>query len=147
MQLGRRAEAIQDCDRAIDLAQGQGREVFQLPRAAALAQRGEHARATAEIEALINKAPFSGRTLYKAACVYAVSTTAVSRDTQLIAIEQDTKGQKYAARAIELLMKAQAAGYFNEVAIVEHMKQDHDLDPLRSRADFQKLLAKLEHNR
>ena len=37
------------------------------------------------------------------------------------------------------LRKAVAAGYKN----VDHMKKDTDLDPLRSREDFKKLLAEL----
>jgi hypothetical protein len=41
---------------------------------------------------------------------------------------------------MELLQKAVKAGY-KEVA---HMKKDTDLDPLRARADFKKLLAELE---
>jgi hypothetical protein len=61
-------------------------------------------------------------------------------------MQQDSKRQNYAARAVELLLKAQAVGYFDDAAIIEHMKRDHDLDSLRARADFRKLLANLEHN-
>jgi hypothetical protein len=38
------------------------------------------------------------------------------------------------------LQQATRAGFHN----VEHMKKDKDLDPLRSRDDFKKLLADLE---
>ena len=41
---------------------------------------------------------------------------------------------------MELLKQAVAKGYKN----VAHMKQDRDLDPLRDRQDFKKLLAELE---
>ena len=47
---------------------------------------------------------------------------------------------EYAERAVGLLRKAVQAGYKNHA----HMKADPDLDPLRKRADFQKLLADLE---
>ena len=45
-----------------------------------------------------------------------------------------------ADRAIAWLRKAIAAGYTN----VDHMKTDRDLDALRDRADFKKLLADLQ---
>ena len=48
--------------------------------------------------------------------------------------------QELADRAMELLKGAVAAGW-NDVA---QTKQDTDLDPLRTRADFKKLLAELE---
>jgi tetratricopeptide (TPR) repeat protein/tRNA A-37 threonylcarbamoyl transferase component Bud32 len=48
--------------------------------------------------------------------------------------------EKYAARAVELLRQAVARGYKDAA----HMKKDTDLDALRPRDDFQKLLADLE---
>jgi hypothetical protein len=42
--------------------------------------------------------------------------------------------------ALALLQQAVAKGYKNAA----HMKQDKDLDALREREDFQKLLAELE---
>ncbi len=42
--------------------------------------------------------------------------------------------------AIDWLKQAVAAGYKD----VEHMKKDTDLDPLREREDFKKLIAELE---
>ena len=50
------------------------------------------------------------------------------------------KKTEYADRAMELLAKAVGAG-FKDAA---HMKTDTDLDPLRNREDFKKLLAELE---
>ena len=45
----------------------------------------------------------------------------------------------YADRAMELLSRAVRAGYNNAA----HMEKDTDLDSLRQREDFQKLLAGL----
>ena len=44
---------------------------------------------------------------------------------------------EFADRATELLLKGVKAGY-NDAA---HMAKDTDLDPLRGREDFKKLLA------
>ncbi len=54
--------------------------------------------------------------------------------------QETDKKQEYANRAMELLRKAADAGWKDAA----HMQKDPDLDPLRKRADFQKLLADLE---
>ena len=48
--------------------------------------------------------------------------------------------KEYADKAMALLQHAVAKGYKN----AGHMKQDKDLDVLRDRDDFKKLLAELE---
>jgi cytochrome c5 len=70
---------------------------------------------------------------YDFACVYAVASGnpgAPGAD----------KKQEYADRAIELLQKAVKAGYKDAA----HMAKDTDLDALREREDFKKLMAELE---
>jgi hypothetical protein len=54
---------------------------------------------------------------------------------------------RYAVRAVKLLRQAQKAGYFKAKANVEHMGKDKDLDPLRQREDFRKLVADLQKQR
>jgi hypothetical protein len=69
---------------------------------------------------------------YDTACVYALSAAAAKHDAKL--------SNEYAARALELLREAVAQGYKD----VAHIKKDKDLDPLRDRDDFKKLMAQLE---
>jgi hypothetical protein len=64
----------------------------------------------------------------------------VSQDKTDLAREEQAERQKYADLAMTAIGQAVAAGYKN----VEHMKQDKDLDPLRSRPDFQELQHELE---
>ena len=66
---------------------------------------------------------------YDFACVYAVASAKIA-----------DKKQEYADRAMELLRQAVKAGYKDAA----HMAKDPDLDPLRDREDFQKLLAELQ---
>jgi hypothetical protein len=74
---------------------------------------------------------------YNLACGYAnLAQIATMPDSGLTAAE----GQSAAERAMQWLQRAVAAGYRN-VAI---MRSDHDLDPLRSRRDFQLLMMDLE---
>lgn len=48
--------------------------------------------------------------------------------------------QFYGDAAMKLLRNAVSTGYRDEA----HMKKDTDLDPLRGRQDFQKLIAELQ---
>jgi hypothetical protein len=57
----------------------------------------------------------------------------------LLAVKADER-KKLAIRGVALLRQAIDKG-FKDVA---HMKKDTDLDPLRDREDFKKLLTELE---
>jgi hypothetical protein len=78
------------------------------------------------------------KSLYRAACLRAV-TCAVIRagDTPSAGGKQ---AEAEADRAMAWLKQAVAAGYKNTA----HLKQDRDLDALRDRTDFAKLLTRLE---
>jgi serine/threonine protein kinase len=92
-------------------------------------------RQTATLWEKLNRA--DADSLYEAACMRAV-TAAVLR-----AADASSAGAKQAdaetEQAIAFLKKAVAAGYKDAA----HMEKDTDLDALRGRADFKKLLAEL----
>src|SRR5262249_35471056 len=136
----RYAEAVMDGDRAIALDQGPGRPRLRLQKAVTLARAGDHAQAAAETDALTGDAQTPGATLYHAARVYGIAMTAVKEDAQL--------QERYAAKALALLRRLQAAGAFNDGRVVELLRQDPDFEALRQRPEFQKLLAELKrmHN-
>jgi serine/threonine protein kinase/tetratricopeptide (TPR) repeat protein len=105
-----------------------------------LARLGGHARAAQAADALVGGGSFPSETLYNSACVYALSSAAVSKDDKVAEPERRWKAEHYSARAVGLLRDAAAKGYKD----VAHMKQDTDLEPLRDREDFKKLLHELE---
>jgi WD40 repeat protein len=132
-RLGQHADALKDWDRALAVNPVPADEpIFRCNRAYSLARTGEHAKAVAEANALAAAKNVTGNTLHDLACVCALAAAAVRDDAKL----QD----QYAARAVELLRQAVAKG-FKEAA---HMKKDKDLDALRDREDFKRLLAELE---
>jgi tetratricopeptide (TPR) repeat protein len=69
--------------------------------------------------------------VYDAACAFALCVPLA---------DKDEARDRLAARAVGLLKQAVARGYKD----VAHLKKDPDLDPLRRRDDFQKLLAEIE---
>jgi tetratricopeptide (TPR) repeat protein len=77
---------------------------------------------------------------YNAACFLSQCIPIVAQRTKLDEKQRQEAAQFYGDTAMKLLRDAASKGYKD----VAHMKIDTDLDPLRPREDFQKLVAELE---
>jgi eukaryotic-like serine/threonine-protein kinase len=122
------AEAIKDWDKAIELSPMAEQPRLRAARATTRLQSGHVAEAEAEVAELTKNACGDAGQWYDFACFYAVASD-----------KSADEKQKYADRAMDLLQKAVKAG-FNDAA---HMAKDTDLDPIRGRADFKKLIDEL----
>jgi tetratricopeptide (TPR) repeat protein len=142
-RLGQHAEALQDWDRTLTLADEQTRASLRLSRANSLARLGDHTRAVAEAAALTQDKPAAALG-YNLACLWSLCSAAVGRDEKLPGAERTRLAGEYAARALVLLTRAREAGLFKNPSWVAQLKKDPDLDALRQRDDFKKLLAELE---
>jgi serine/threonine protein kinase/tetratricopeptide (TPR) repeat protein len=114
-QLGRHREALRDWDRAIALGPGLMLDWSRLQRALTRARLGEYAAATAEADDVLQgqKDPRQAvRYLRDAARVFAVAAAACPEPHQA----------EYAGRAVELLGRAHAAGYFHDPARREELR-------------------------
>jgi hypothetical protein len=105
---------------------------IRLQRAFALIRSGDYSRATAEADALAAEKGATADTVYDTACVCALCAAAARGDKQRV--------ERYAFQAVELLRRAVGKGYQNAA----HMKKDPDLDSVRSREDFKRLISGLE---
>jgi hypothetical protein len=124
------AEAAKDWGRVLELSARTEQPRFRALRAIAWANAGQVAEAVAEVTELTKLPLFwNAGQWYDFACVYSIAGGKVA----------DRK-QSYADKAVELLQKAVKAGYRDAA----HMKKDTDLDSLRDRSDFKKLIADLE---
>ena len=112
----------------------------RINRAAVLSEQGDHRRATEEVEALLRQPNLTSLNVYNAACVFSRASAAADHDTKLSPTDHNRVKARYAERAMELLRQAVAKGWRHPRVI----KEDPDLEPLRARKDFQKLLADLE---
>jgi serine/threonine protein kinase/tetratricopeptide (TPR) repeat protein len=128
-RLMKRTEALQDWDRAIELSPPAEQLGFRASRANSRLRAGMVAEAVAEVAELTKSTNWNADQWYSFACIYAVASGKIA-----------DKKREYADRAMELLTLARAAGYKDAA----HMKKDTDLDPLREREDFKKLIAELE---
>jgi hypothetical protein len=97
-------------------------------RATSRVRAGQVAEAVAEVAELTQNPSFLAPRRYAFACFYALASG-----------QSTGKKQEYADRAMVLLHQAVKAGYTDAA----HLKEDTDLDPLRGRDDFKKLLQEL----
>jgi tetratricopeptide (TPR) repeat protein len=100
--------------------------------------------ADAVATALEYKAHCDGRPseLYNVACDISLCIPRVGKGNTDLTPDEQAERQKYSDLAMETLRQAVAAGWKDAA----HMNKDADLNPLRSREDFRKLLHTLEKN-
>ena len=105
---------------------------FAVLSAGAYAKAGRHADAARRLDDLAKSDKLSADDRYNVACGYALCSAGAK-------VERE-QAVKYQVLAMESLGKAVKAG-FRDAA---NMRVDTDLDTLRERDDFKKLLADLE---
>ena len=126
---GKHFEAVNDWDKVINLSPTSEQPEQRASRASSRVRAGLVVEAVAEVAELTKSLNWNASQWYDFACIYSLATSKFA-----------DKKQEYAGRAIELLTKAVKAGYKDAA----HMATDTDLDPLRNRDDFKKLLVDLQ---
>jgi eukaryotic-like serine/threonine-protein kinase len=146
-QLERHEDAAKDWRRAIEVSEGQPHVSMRVYRPLVLVFLGEHARATAEVEALVSEGRAQGPDLNLFAEVYSLGSAAAAKDTLVPPAEREKLADQYGGRAVELLRMARAAGHFRDPARRADLKEHKNFDAIRARADFEELLVELEKTR
>src|SRR5262249_12249687 len=103
------------------------------------AGQADHARLATAAEELARFGFDPATDTSNAACYLCRCVTLAGQDAQLAEARRKELARGYADRALELLRQAVAHGYKDAA----HMKKDSDLEPLRGREEFKKLLAEL----
>jgi serine/threonine-protein kinase len=101
---------------------------------------GDSSSAVEQTETVLRERPRSEIVWYNAACVYSLAVRLVRKNEKLPAARRMELAQQYGARAVVLLQEAVARGW----ALVAPLRTEPDLEPVRDRDDFQKLLQELE---
>src|SRR5262245_52665089 len=121
-------EAVKDWDQAIELSPVAEQARLRARRASSQVKAGRVAEAVAEAAELTKSSNWDGGQWYDFACIYAIASG-----------KSAEKKSEYADQAMGLLQRAVKAGYKD----TSQVARDQDLDPLRTRDDFKKLLAEL----
>jgi hypothetical protein len=132
-------ESIRDYKQAYGTAQEIG---IETSTGIMLADRGEYGQAELTVLELIRTDTGNGGCFYWAARVNAHLFRKVQSDPSITAAKKQEQGERYAKHAVEWLHKARALKYFSAPSTRYLLADDRDLDPLRTRADFQALLVK-----
>jgi serine/threonine-protein kinase len=125
-KLQRHSQAVNDWERAVSLTDPDDRNDIHLSRADSLVHTGQSAEAVKIVNQVLAATSADEGALYDSACIMALAS----------AEGPTVLRNQYARRSVELLRQAVAKGYKD----FAHMKKDPDLDPLRNRADFKKLI-------
>jgi eukaryotic-like serine/threonine-protein kinase len=107
-----------------------------------LIELGEHNAAAVAASQLLKGAVDPALDAYDAACFLALCVSLAEKDKQLSDSKRKELAQSYGDKAMAALRQAIRNGYKDAA----HMKKDTDLDALRGRDDFKKLLGDLEAN-
>jgi tetratricopeptide (TPR) repeat protein len=136
-------DSLSDWDRVVELSEGGDRAFNRTVRATVLAQAGEHASAAAEARELVANPEGSGDVVFNAATALAQACKAAAGDQRLDSPDRSRVAEGYAREAIAALRKLKEAGYFAAPEHVGNLRGDPDLEPLRRREDFQRLLREV----
>jgi serine/threonine protein kinase/tetratricopeptide (TPR) repeat protein len=139
---GHYVEALAAWDHAIRLEPGPNRNVFLARRAACQACLGDHAGAAEAAQRATAGKPEYTFIWYDAACALSLSCSAALQDARLSIGRRRELAEQYARLALDRLGFAAADHMFTDFQIhLRRLETNRDLDPLRSRPDFQKLVA------
>jgi len=142
-RLGRHEDAADDWRRAIEISEDDPHISMRLYRPLVLVFLKEHAQATAGIETLLAEGHDHGPNLTLFAEVYSLGSAAVATDERVPADQREKLADQYGRRAVELLRRARAADHFREPSRLADLNEQKNLDAIRSRPDFQALIAEL----
>src|SRR5262249_6949451 len=113
-RLGRDEEAAKDWKQALELSTGQSDITMRLWRPSCLAHLGEHVQAATEMETLLTEGKAQPVNVFEFGCYYVCCSAAAARDARLPTAEREKLADQYIRRGVELLRRAQAAGYFRD---------------------------------
>jgi serine/threonine protein kinase/tetratricopeptide (TPR) repeat protein len=162
IQLGRFTESLLAWDQALNFVVDAQNSQFRILspfiiKAAEVEQshmpwsRGpsaDHAKAIRMAESIVDREGVNPAAVYNAACAFSLAS--------LDASAPDAERSRRADRAMTYLQRIAAQGYFkprgkgllgflSSKDTLNELRTDHDLDAIRSRPDFRKLLTDLEH--
>ncbi len=119
--------AVKDWDRVVALDSVPDRWVYRLYLAIDLARADDHERAVAEAEAVQKNPKVSDEGVFALVRAYALSIAPVRKDTQRTPAEQSRLAEDYAVRAMALLQKLHAQGFFRDADNLRELEFDLEL--------------------
>ncbi len=114
-----------------------------LGKASCLVQAGSHRDAVSTAEALVARPGVPPDAYYNAACVLALASVAIGKDTTMAQSDRTMRSEQLAVRAMDLLIRAEMAGFFKDSGNRKALQEDPDLAGIRTRSDYKQLLSRI----
>jgi tetratricopeptide (TPR) repeat protein len=138
--LGRYREAADDWAKVVALASEPVPAFYRITFAMQLLKNGELDRAVAQARLAEQAVAISGEDLYNVSCFFCRVAALVHSDESTKPDDRARRRESFLADSIAALRKAAQAGFFRDPAVRELALKDPDLDALRTRQDFQRLI-------
>jgi serine/threonine protein kinase/tetratricopeptide (TPR) repeat protein len=139
--------SLKELDLALETDRGQSRYGILAVRSCCLTHVGQYKKAAADAIEALARDDVPADTLYNFACGLALAMVASEKDDKLPPAERTKLQETWALKAMEALERCNKAGYFRNQNFYENLQQDPDLNPLRKREDFKRLLKEASGGR
>jgi len=138
--LGKHRESADDWTRVVELSTEPVPAGYRVRLAMELVQSGELVRALAQAQ-LVNATPdIASDDCYNLGCLYALEAAAVRKDPNVSPADRARLVGSHIADAMRWLKSAAVAGFFRDSAMRDHALKDTDLEILRDRPEFRRLI-------
>lgn len=135
-------KTIDDLERMSALADPPNSMSLRFIICIARAKAGQYERAAADAEPLIGQVMASDD-FYNLGCLYSLAARGVEADAKLSADRRSQLLERYASKAVALLRRARDTFFFLNPGAYNALEEDHDLDAIRPRPEFQRFVRDL----
>ena len=134
------ADAVPDWERVVELDAQPNPWLHRVLRTVAIAQAGLHVRATTDVQLLAKDTSVPADGIYELGVACAISVKGVRSDRAIDDADRNLLAERYAVQAVAMFHSLHLQGYFQDPKHATTLSTDSRLQPLRGRADFEKLL-------
>ncbi len=140
--LGKYREAAADWGKVVELSGDPVPAFHRIVLAMTLLKAGEPDQAVAQARLARESKAQTGEDLYNIGCFFCRAAVALKSDERGSSDERRSQQiESFLAEALAALQKAAATGFFRDPAMREQAQKDTDLDILRDRAEFRRLVG------
>jgi tetratricopeptide (TPR) repeat protein len=142
-ELNRHEEALAQVEALLPLCDPTERFTNRLLRALALARLGRHEQAVAEAQTLEREPGLDADSLYNTGCIYSLAVPAARADSQLAPARRTELARSHIRAAIALIERSHRDGHLPKKDLLDILRKDPDMDPIRSTEEFKRLIERL----
>jgi tetratricopeptide (TPR) repeat protein len=111
-----------------------------------LARAGLHTQAMTKVSGLLVNARLDDDLLWELACVYSQAAGTVGKDARLTAEQRQQLRQHYVKGALDMLERLRQRGWFDVDMNLQLLREEPDLQPLRTLPEYQQWMKRLATN-